>query len=76
MDRNKFHEANLIYSDIELEKSKRIKLTIIKNKITDILRGHIEIPDVDIIKAWAAIDKLIQHLDDYIKKEYEKIDKL
>lgn len=76
MDRSLFHEANWAYQRIRQAEEKKKKIFGLKDQIIEILKGHTEIPEDELLDVFMRIKGLAMHLDKAIEHHYKTIDNL
>lgn len=76
MDRSKFYEVSYLYSEIQLLQDKEKKMYDLRRRIIKILKGHLEIPEEELLSVFNGLEKLSKYLEKDIERLNKKIDEL
>ncbi len=71
--RDDFTRIAIEYQGIENLKDKKQKLYGLRQQVIDILQGHYEIPEEEVLKLFNQLEGLSKYLDDSINKIYQRV---
>jgi hypothetical protein len=73
IDRDTFFKIAILNQEIDLTKEKKQKLFGLQSQVIEILKGHTEIPQEEILDLFNQLEKLSKYLDAHIKKQFDNV---